>query len=563
MNGTGVGVRVQEFARARPNLDFWSFVAILIAGLVLLPIAMIARALFSPVPEVWRHLWATRLPEFLSNTVVLLVGVGVCTLVLGTGLAWLVTAYRFPGRRLFDWALILPMAVPSYVLAYVFMATFDYAGPVQKVLRAWFGSSTWFPSIRSGGGTVFVMTLTLYPYVYLLARAAFHEHTASTFEIARTLGATRLRAFFRVVLPMARPSLVAGVSLVLMEVLTDVGTVRFLNFPTLSDGIFRIWHGMMDRDAAVQLAGVLLLFAFGALLVERRLRGRARYVQEGARGRGISRTSLVGWRKWAATFLCGLVLGMAFILPAFQLVLWTLQEMSKGTQEVLGPIYLRYVRNTWVLSGVGAVISVGAAVLLAHGVRLSRSSLTRLAARGATLGYAVPGAVIGLGVLLPLAWLDHTLNALAQRWWGVLPGLIFTGSIAGLVYAYVVRFMAVAYSSVEASLEKISPNVEAAARTLGATPARVLFRISLPLIRTGMLTGATLVFVDIMKELPITLLLRPFGYETLALWVWQDVSESLWEKAALPALTIVVAGLLPVIVMIRSATLGQKGEKAI
>jgi len=563
MNGTDVGVRVQEFARARPKLDFWSFVAILIAGLVLLPIAMIARTLFSPVPEVWRHLWATRLPEFLSNTVVLLVGVGVGTLVLGTGLAWLVTAYRFPGRRLFDWALILPMAVPSYVLAYVFMATFDYAGPVQKVLRAWFGSSAWFPSIRSGGGTVFVMTLTLYPYVYLLARAAFHEHTASTFEIARTLGATRLRAFFRVVLPMARPSLVAGVSLVLMEVLTDVGTVRFLNFPTLSDGIFRIWHGMMDRDAAVQLAGVLLLFAFGALLLERRLRGRARYVQEGARGRGISRTPLVGWRKWAATFLCGLVLGMAFILPAFQLVLWTLQEMSKGTLEVLGPIYLRYVRNTWVLSGVGAVISVGAAVLLAHGVRLSRSSLTRLAARGATLGYAVPGAVIGLGVLLPLAWLDHTLNALAQRWWGVLPGLIFTGSIAGLVYAYVVRFMAVAYSSVEASLEKISPNVEAAARTLGATPARVLFRISLPLIRTGMLTGATLVFVDIMKELPITLLLRPFGYETLALWVWQDVSESLWEKAALPALTIVVAGLLPVIVMIRSATLGQKGEKAI
>jgi iron(III) transport system permease protein len=538
-----------------PSLDRWSIIALLIAGLALLPIAIILRMLLLPAPDVWQHLWATRLAEFLTNTVILLVGVGTGTVLLGTGLAWLVTAYRFPGQRLFDWALMLPMAVPSYVLAFVFMATFDYTGPVQKTLRDWFGSSEWFPSIRSGGGAVFVMSLTLYPYVYLLTRAAFHEHALGTFEVARTLGATRLQAFFRVVLPMARPSLVAGLSLVLMEALTDVGTVRFLNFPTLSDGIFRIWHGMMDRDAALQSAAVLLLFAFTALLLERSTRGRARYVQEGSRGHGLVQVPLTGWRGLMATLICLFVLLIAFLLPVSQLILWSIYELQQRMPEGLLAVYWRHARATLMLAGTGAAISVLAAVLLAYGVHLSRSPITRLAARGAMLGYAIPGAVIGLGVLLPLAWLDHTLNDVTYQWWGVLPGLIFTGSITGLIYAYVVRFMAVAYSSVEASLEKVSPSIEAAARTLGASPVRVLFRIHLPLIRTGMLTGAVLVFVDVMKELPITLLLRPFGYDTLALWIWQNVAESLWGEAALPALTIVVTDLLVVGILIRSATL--------
>ncbi len=555
------GIARKTFA----SLDGWNLTAWLIAALVILPIAVVARALLAPVPDIWRHLWATRLPEMLTNTVVLVVGVGLGTLMLGTGLAWLVTAYRFPGRSFFDWAFILPMAVPSYVLAYVFMATFDYAGPVQKALRMWLGSSHWFPSIRSGGGTILVMTLTFYPYVYLLARAAFQEHAALTFEIARTLGASRTEAFFRVVLPMARPSLAAGTSLVVMEVLTDVGTVRFLNFPTLSDGIFRIWHGMMNREAAVQLAGLLLLFAFGSLVLERRLRGRARYVQERRHGRGIPPTSLRGWRGWAATAFGGTLLGLAFLLPASQLVVWSVQEILRGQPGALDRIYWHYVRNTWVLAFAAAFLSVLVAVVLAYGVHLSRKPLTRLAARAATLGYAIPGAVIGLGVLLPLSRLDHAFNAFTRQAWGITVGLLFTGTIAGLLYAYVVRFMAVAYSSVEASLEKISPNLEGAARTLGATPGQVLRRIHLPLMRVGVLTGATLVFVDVMKELPITLLLRPFGYNTLALWVWQDVSESLWENAALPALTIVLAGLLPVILLIRSATFrhGERKEKQV
>ena len=537
-----------------PSLDGWSFTAWVIAALVILPIAVVVHSLLVPTPDVWRHLWKTRLPEMLFNTLVLVLGVGTGALILGTGLAWLVTAYRFPGRAFFEWALVLPMAMPSYVLAYVFMAIFDYAGPVQKTIRLWLGSSHWFPSIRSGGGTILVMVLTFYPYVYLLARAAFQEQAALTFEIARTLGASRTEAFRRVVLPMSRPSLVAGTSLVIMEVLTDVGTVRFLNFPTLSDGIFRVWHGMMNREAATQLAGLLLLFAFGAMVLERQLRGRARYVQEHRHGHGIPPRPLAGWRGWAATAIGGTILGMAFLLPASQLVVWSIQEIARSEPGTLDRIYWHYVRNSWVLAFTTALLAVLVAVILAYGVHLNRKPLTRLAARAATLGYAIPGAVIGLGILLPLSRLDHTLNALTRQTWGITVGLVFTGTIVGLLYAYVVRFMAVAYSSVEASLEKVSPNLEGAARTLGATPRQVLQRIHLPLMRVGVLTGATLVFVDVMKELPITLLLRPFGYNTLALWVWQDVSESLWESASLPALTIVLVGLIPVILLIRSAT---------
>jgi iron(III) transport system permease protein len=538
----------------------WSAVSLLIAALVVLPIAVVALALLSPTPEVWRHLWNTRLPEMLGNTVVLLVGVGLGTLVLGTGLAWLVVAYRFPGRTLFDWLLILPLAVPSYVLAFVFMATLDFAGPVQTALRSWFGSSAWFPEIRSGGGVVVVMSLVFYPYVYLLARAAFHEQAAATFEVARTLGYSRREAFFRVALPMARPSIVAGLSLVLMEVLTDLGTVRFLNFPTLTDGIFRIWHGMMEREAAIELAGLLLLFALGAILLERHLRGRARYYQTGGRGQGIAPVHLSGWRGWAATGTCALVLGVAFLLPVGQLAVWAAGEVARGAPGALDALYWEFARNSLVLSGIAAAVAVLLAVVLANGVRLSNRPLTRLAARWATLGYVVPGAVIALGVLIPLATLDHALNDLAARWWGVVPGLVFTGSIIGLIYAYVVRFMAVAYFSVEASLEKVTPSMEDAARTLGASPGRVLWRIHLPLIRAGMFTGAVLVFVDVMKELPATLLLRPFGYDTLAIRVWQEVSESLWNNAALPALTIVVAGLLPVVLLMRAATSGTRSS---
>ncbi len=534
----------------------WSVVGWALAGLLLLPMGVVVYlGLYGFDARVWAHLWNTRLAEMLANTLFLMAAVGSGTLVLGVALAWLVAAYEFPGRRWLEWALILPLAMPSYVLAYVSLVLWDYTGPLARGLRA-LGFAQALPPIRSGWGAALVMSLTLYPYVYLLARAAFYEQGRATFEIARTLGASRWEAFWRVVLPMARPSLAAGVSLVLMEVLTEVGTVRFLNFPTLSDGIFRVWHGLMNRDAAVQMALVLLLLALMALWVERRSRRRSRYVQELA-GRSVVRLRLQGWQALGALGLAGGVFTLAFLLPTVQLFWWAWRQLTSTTAAGLWRLYLEYVRNSGLLAGLSALVIVSVALALAYGRRWRPSTTTQVVTQAATLGYAIPGAVIGLGVLLPLAWLDHTLNALSQRWWGLTLGLLFTGSLAGLIYGYTVRFLAVAYASIDASLEKVSPNLAAAARTLGATPFRVLREVHLPLIRVGVLTAALLVFVDVMKELPITLLLRPFGYNTLALWVWQDVAESLWEQAALPALTIVLVGLLPIVVLIRATRRGE------
>ncbi len=546
--------RWRRFTRGLPALP------LLIAGLVILPVAVVLWTLLTPTPAVWEHLWATLLPEITRNTMVLLIGVGAGTLILGTGLAWLTVAYRFPGHAVFDWLLLLPLAVPTYIMGFVYMATFDCAGPVQSALRGWFGSAIWFPEIRSGGGAVLVMTLVLYPYVYLLARAAFHEQSGNTFEAARAMGYSRLQSFFRLAIPLARPSIAAGVTLALMEALTDFATVRFFNFPTLSDGIIRVWHGMMDLRAATELAGVLVLFALVVILFERWVRGRARYSQKGGRSPGIGRVRFSGWGGWAAAGVCALVLAVAFVLPVAQLALWTVREAAHMPPGALA-IYWELAGNSLILSGLATATAIVLAVVVANGVHMGGGRLARFTARLATMGYAVPGAVIAVGVLVPLSAFDHALNDLVEQWRGVTIGLLLTGSVVGLIYAYVVRFMAVAYNSVESSLDKITPNIAMAARSLGASPRRLLWRIHLPLIAPGLLAGATLVFVDVMKELPITMMLRPFGYDTLAIWVWQMAAESLWAGAALPALTIVLVGILPVILLMRIGTRSESESR--
>ena len=532
-------------------------IPLLIAGAMILPVAVVLSALLTPTHSVWEHLWATLLPEITRNTIVLLLGVGVGTLILGTGLAWLTVAYRFPGQGVFDWLLFLPLAVPTYVLGFVYMATFDFAGPVQSALRGWFGSGIWFPEIRSGGGAVLVMTLVLYPYVYLLARAAFQEQSGDTFEAARAMGHSRLESFFRLALPLARPSIAAGLTLALMEALTDFATVRFFNFPTLSEGVIRVWRGMMDLRAATELAGLLILFSLAVILLERRLRGRARYSQVASRSPGVGRVSLSGWKGWTAAGVCGLVLAVAFLLPVTQLALWGISEVAIQPPGAL-TMYARLAGNSLILSGLAAGVAMVLAMILAYGVRIGGGRLARFTARLATMGYAIPGAVIAVGILVPLSAFDHAVNDLVGSWWGVTPGLLLTGSLVALIYAYVVRFMAVAYNSVESSLDKVTPNITMVARTLGATFRSLLWRIQLPLIAPGLLAGATLVFVDVMKELPITMMLRPFGYDTLAIWVWQMAAESLWAGAALPALTIVAVGILPVILLMRIVTSSRK-----
>jgi len=524
----------------------------LIAFLAVLPVLVVASALLTPTREIWQHLWDTLLPLLLFNTAALLVGVGIGTLVLGAGLAWLVTAYEFPGRSVFQWMLMLPMAVPAYIMGFVFMATFDVAGPVQGALVAWFGDAAWFPEVRSPAGAITVMTLVLYPYVYMLALVGYRGISASALDTARVHGYGQAQFFWKVVLPISRPAIAAGVALALMEALADFATVRFFNFPTLADGVVRIWHGMMDLRAASELAGLLAMVALVALLLERSQRGRTRYHEAGGRSPGLPRVRLEGRRKWLATALCGLVIAAALVLPLTQLLAWAAVELGRMSPNS-ARVYLELALNSLFLATLAAAVAVLMAIVLSSGVRIG-GRVARVVATLATTGYAIPGPVLAVGILLTLTPIDHALNDFLEYWAGFTVGLLLTGSVVGLIYGYVARFLAVAYQSTDAALEKVKPNLTMAARTLGAGSWRILGRIHLPLAAPGILVAATLVFVDVMKELPVTLMLRPFGYETLATWVWQMSAESIWTGAAVPALAIVLAGLLPVAVLVKLAT---------
>ena len=536
--------RYTSWLQAHP----WPLASGMVGLLVATPILGVITSLATPSVDIWRHLWQTQLVGLIWNTLTLMIGVGLGVFTLGTGLAWLVAMYRFPGRNVFEWLLILPLAMPSYVIGFVFLAIFNYTGPVQSWLRAMFGPTVWFPEIASYGGVTLVMTLVLYPYVYMLARTAFLEQSASTLEAARSLGVGPIAVFWRVAFPLARPSIIAGMSFALMEALADFGTVAIFGYSTFTVAIYRVWFGMFNRPAATELASLLMLFTLALYLLERAGRGRARFYQTEGTVRPSSPKLLCGWRAWAASGVASLVLGVAFILPAAQLLVWIVGRPEYDIR------YPEFLRSTLVLGVTTAILAVGAAVVVAYGHRLSRSRVVAAFAGVASMGYALPGSVIAVGVLAPLAFLDHSLDAFLQRSVGISSGLLLTGSMVGLVFAYLVRFLAVSCQTVEASLVKITPSMDMAGRSLGVSTGGVLWRIHLPLIRPGLSAAAILVFVDVMKEMPATLLLRPFGYDTLAVRVWQFTSESLWDAAALPALTIVAAGILPVIVLVKGHT---------
>lgn len=525
----------------------WTVAALGIAAILAVPIVAVLSSLLHPKPELWAHLWQTQLAELIVNTVLLLLGVGAGTLVVGTALAWLVVGYQFPGRGVFEWALILPLAVPAYVIGFTFLGLFDFTGPVQSTLRSWLGPGAWLPELRSYWGVTLMMTLVFYPYVYLLARSAFREQGAATLETARSLGRSRTRAFVEVTLPMARPSVVAGVSLAMMEALADFGTVATFGYRTLTEAIYRVWLGMFDRAAATQLASLLLLFAFGLLGLERALRGRARFTQSQRRGLGIVPVTLHGGYALAGSGTCAAVLGAAFILPVGQLLQWALDALGRAGVARVATL----LANTLILAGLAAGVTSALALTLVYARRLHPSPTVRFSGRFAAMGYSLPGSVIAVGVLVPLAWVDHAVVGAVERALGRPIGLLLTGSAVGLVFAYVVRFLAVGFQTVDASLAKIPPSLDDAARSLGASVGAALRRVHLPLMRGGLLTALILVFVETVKEMPATLLLRPFGLDTLAVGVWERTSESLWAEAAVPALAIVIAGLLPVFLVIR------------
>jgi iron(III) transport system permease protein len=534
--------------RSLPRPSGWTIAACAISGAVGLPLLVVLSSLARPAVDVWLHLWRTQLPELIVNTVLLAAAVGAGTLVLGATLARLVVTFRFPGRGLFEWALILPLAVPAYVIGFAFLGLFDFAGPVQTALRAWHGPAARLPDPRSGWGVTLVMTLVFYPYVYLLARSAFREHGLTTTEAARSLGRTRLQAFLQVVLPMARPSLVAGTSLAMMEALADFGTVSTFGYRTLTEAIYRVWTGMFDRVAATQLACLLLFIALALLGVERGLRGRRRFTQSHRRGAGPVPVVLRGWRAAAATATCAAVLALAFVLPVAQLVVWGAGVLRSWKA---GPDLAGLLASSLLLATSAAVAVCALALVLAYAGRLHPSPVVRSAAQLASLGYALPGAVIAVGVLAPIAWTDRMVGAVLERTLGRGADLLLTGSAAAVLFAYAVRFMTVGLQTVDASLGKIPTSFDESARSLGTTVGGTLRRIHLPLMRGGVLTALLLIFVEAMKELPATLLLRPIGLKTLAIEVWERTSESLWAEAALPALAIVAVGLVPVLVTAR------------
>ncbi|HET8578868.1 MAG TPA: iron ABC transporter permease [Methylomirabilota bacterium] len=529
----------------------WTLAAGGIAAIVGVPLLAVIAAWRDPAVDVWVHLWRTQLPELIANTLFLVAGVGAGTLTLGAALAWLIVGYRFPGRALFEWALGLPLAVPAYVIGFVFLGLFDFAGPVQSALRRWFGDVARLPELPSGLGVVLVMTLVFYPYVYLMARAAFREHGLATLETARSLGRSRLRAFVGVMVPMARPSLVAGASLAMMEALADLGTVSTFGYRTLTEAVYRVWTGMFDRIAATQLASLLLFVALGLLLLERALRGHRRFTQSQRRGPGVVPVPLRGWAAAAATGACGLVLGVAFVLPIAQLLVWAVDVVRRWR---VSPDFVAWLGATFLLAGTAAVLICVLGLTVAYAGRLHPSPSARVAAQVSSMGYALPGAVIAMGVLAPIAWLDWILGAAAEWALGWRVGLLLTGSACAVLFAYAVRFLTVGFQALEASLAKIPSSFDEVARSLGVAGTGTLRRIHLPLMRGSLLTALALVWVEVMKELPATLLLRPLGLKTLAIEVWERTSESMWADAAIPSLAIVAVGLLPLFLVSRFAS---------
>lgn len=536
--------------RIRP--DGWLLAAGLIALLVAGPILSVILLALDPVENIWPHLISTTLPRYLSNSVLLALSTGALAAAVGTGAAWLVTLYRFPGQRWLEWALLLPLAIPAYIGAYALVDFLEYAGPVQTGLRAAFGwqdaRSYWFPDIRSRGAAVAVLTAALYPYVYLLARAAFREQSGAVLEVAQALGAGPLARFWRVGLPLARPAIAAGTALVMMETVNDFGVVEYFGVQTLTTGIFTVWLETGNAGGAAQIACVILGLVLLLVTLEKVSRNRGRVYRPARSDRPVVRHRLRGGRAWLATMACLIPFGLGFVLPIAVIGRHALGNADRWVD----PGLVRAFGHTLVTGGAAAVLTVGSALALVYGVRLGGHPVLRRVLPVTAIGYAAPGAVLGLGILIPLAAFDNTVADAIWAATGWDPGLILTGSAAAIVYAYAVRFFALAQGASEAAFGRVPPSLALAGRTLGQTAGGVLRRIHLPLIRASVGTALLLVFVDCVKELPATLLLRPFNYNTLATRAHEQASLERIGDAAPAALLVIAVSLLAVAVLARA-----------
>ena len=527
--------------------DGWQLAAFILAGLVVVPIGVIVATLFQPEREILQHLADTILGTLLLNTFLLSSGVMICTALLGVSLGWLVGACSFPGRSFFSWALTLPMAVPAYVMAFIFLGIMDFTGPVQSLLRAVPGFEHIAIEVRSTPFVVLVLSLTLYPYVYLLSRSAFLSQGRALLEAARTLGVPPWNAFWRVALPMARPWIASGLALVLMETLADFGAVSIFNYDTFTTAIYKAWFGFFSLQAAAQLSSVLVLFALVLVVVESLYRSRMRYFAS-ARGSCVhGRIKLTGGKAAVATLFCSLVVIVAFIIPVIQLILWFVE--SSKINELSS--YTTHTIKTLFLGGGGALLTCAGAILLSYVKRKSPTKTNMLLCKVATIGYALPGTVLAVGIFLPIAWFDNSLQSLMGWMFDLKVGPFLQGTIIVMLMAYMVRFLAAGFGAIDSGMQGVSPSLDEAASITGVKGFRLIRLIHLPLLKKSLLTALIMVMVDVVKEMPITLMTRPFGWDTLAVKIYELTSEGEWERAAVPGLLLVMASIFPVILLIR------------
>ena len=535
--------------RRRP--DFWVLAAVVLAVLVLAPIVSIVWIAFHPVENIWPHLWATVLPRYLMTTVSLMLGVAVLSAAMGIGAAWLVTLYHFPGRNWLVYALFFPLAIPAYVGAYALVDLLDYSGPVQSGLRAAFGWQTardyWFPETRSLGAAILVLSLALYPYVYLMARAAYREQSGGTYEVARALGAGPWAMFWRVGLPLARPAIAAGLALVLMETVADYGAVYHFGVQTLTTGVFSTWLNDGNAGGAAQIAGIILMLILLLVGLERVGRGRARFHGSARHRRPIARQEAQGIWRWIAALACFLPFAGGFLFPVGVM----LYHSAKAPEGWLAPGLGAALANTLIVGAGAALATVTAALVLVYALRQSRSRALHWVLPLTLIGYAAPGAVLALGLLFPLAALDHWLADGLLALTGHDPGLMITGTAVGLGIAYLVRFFGIAQGALESAYGRVSPVLAMAARSLGRTSGGTLTSVYIPLMRGSVATALVVVFVDCVKELPATLLLRPFNYNTLSTRVYELASLERLSEAAPAALLVMAVGLSAVALLAR------------
>jgi iron(III) transport system permease protein len=545
-NGNKLTSLSRYLSSNRRPASVWRLIPFLVAALVLIPIGTILSSFFAPTSDIWQHLVETTLLSLLINTFWLALGVVSGTALLGVSLAWLTAVCEFPGRKLFSWALLLPLAVPAYVTAFVVLGLFDFTGPVQSAFRSWLGPDAWFPEVRGRMGVITVMVLAFYPYVYLLARNAFLTQGKRSLEASQSLGLNRTQGFFRVALPMARPWIAGGVMLALMETLADFGTVAVFNYDTFTTAIYKAWFGMFSLPAASQLASLLLVIVFALIVMEQQIRIRMRYaeVKQSARS---DRIALSGWRSATATALASGTLFFAFLLPIGQLVIWAANSLVQD----LDSRYLDFLWHSLLLSTLAALLTCTVALLLVYATRRHPDAATRNAVRIATLGYALPGTVLAVGMFVPLASLDNWIGEVTLQLFQIETGLMIQGTLAIMLLAYLTRFLAVSHSPIDSAMQRITSSIDEASMSMGINGWMMLRRVHLPILKSGIFTAGALVFVDVMKEMPITLMTRPFGWVTLSVRIFEMTSEGAWEQAALPAVALVISGLIPIILFMR------------